>query len=154
MPEQKTDTSKPQQPAKPMEDDDEFEEFDVEGSYHSLAWQADCREAWQSLVPELSSQDGKRKMRIRPKQSCGRLTGTIPASVITLQSSSEKSCKDIQRSEANMRGPSHARSDVPPALHSHHNVLRSVLKLTLTGPHGQTCSAAQPIYWHASHTSE
>lgn len=30
MPEQKQETSKPQQPAKPMEDDDEFEEFDVE----------------------------------------------------------------------------------------------------------------------------
>lgn len=137
MPEQKTDTSKPQQPAKPMEDDDEFEEFDVEGSYHSLAWQADCREAWRSIVPEISSQDGKRKMRIRPKQSCGRLTGTIPASVITLQSSSEQSCKDIQRSKAYMRGPSRARSDVPPALHSQHNVLGSLLGLTVTVPHEQ-----------------
>ena len=31
MAEQKADASKPQQPSKPMEDDDEFEEFDVEG---------------------------------------------------------------------------------------------------------------------------
>ncbi|DBB18379.1 TPA: 26S proteasome complex subunit SEM1 [Trebouxia sp. C0006] len=31
MPEKKADVSKPQQPVKPMEDDDEFEEFDVEG---------------------------------------------------------------------------------------------------------------------------
>ncbi len=36
MPEQKAETSKPQQPAKPMEDDDEFEEFDAEGSNHSF----------------------------------------------------------------------------------------------------------------------
>ena len=89
------------------------------------------------LKPEISSQDGKRKMRIRPKQSCGRLTGTIPASVITLQSSSEQSCKDIQRSKAYMRGPSRARSDVPPALHSQHNVLGSLLGLTVTVPHEQ-----------------
>ena len=41
MPEQKQETSKPQQPAKPMEDDDEFEEFDVEGSnqsYNTTLW--------------------------------------------------------------------------------------------------------------------
>lgn len=31
MGEQKVETSKPQHPTKPMEDDDEFEEFDVEG---------------------------------------------------------------------------------------------------------------------------
>ena len=35
MPEKKADVSKPQQPVKPMEDDDEFEEFDVEGTNHS-----------------------------------------------------------------------------------------------------------------------
>ncbi len=37
MPEQKADVGKPQQPVKPMEDDDEFEEFDVEGTNHSCA---------------------------------------------------------------------------------------------------------------------
>ena len=31
MGEQKAESSKPQQQTKPMEDDDEFEEFDVEG---------------------------------------------------------------------------------------------------------------------------
>ena len=31
MPEQQVEINKPQQPSKPMEDDDEFEEFDVEG---------------------------------------------------------------------------------------------------------------------------
>ena len=31
MTDKKSDAGKQQQPAKPMEDDDEFEEFDVEG---------------------------------------------------------------------------------------------------------------------------
>lgn len=31
MAQQKAETSKPQHPSKPLEDDDEFEEFDVEG---------------------------------------------------------------------------------------------------------------------------
>lgn len=42
MPEQKAEVSKPQQPVKPMEDDDEFEEFDVEGTNHSCAALQDC----------------------------------------------------------------------------------------------------------------
>ena len=29
---EKKDNNKPQQPSKPMDDDDEFEEFDVEGA--------------------------------------------------------------------------------------------------------------------------
>ncbi len=37
MPEQKADVGKPQQPVKPIEDDDEFEEFNVEGIRHSCA---------------------------------------------------------------------------------------------------------------------
>ncbi len=45
MPEQKADVSKPQQPVKPMEDDDEFEEFDVEGTNHSCAALQDCCES-------------------------------------------------------------------------------------------------------------
>ena len=41
MGEQKVAPSKPQQPTKPMEDDDEFEEFDVEGGNRacSVGWQ-------------------------------------------------------------------------------------------------------------------
>ena len=42
MPEKKADVSKPQQPVKPMEDDDEFEEFDVEGTNHSCAALQGC----------------------------------------------------------------------------------------------------------------
>ena len=36
MAEKKTENNKPQQPAKPMDDDDEFEEFDVEGRFLGL----------------------------------------------------------------------------------------------------------------------
>lgn len=45
MADQKAGTSKPQHPTKPMEDDDEFEEFDVEGGCRSGAF------AWQLKFP-------------------------------------------------------------------------------------------------------
>lgn len=81
MAEQKADTSKPQQPSKPMEDDDEFEEFDVEGSASLpfvLAAQAfnSCKRAML-----LCQQSGEKRRRTLPKQSSGKRTGTIQVSV-------------------------------------------------------------------------
>ena len=68
MAEQKAETSKPQHPTKPMEDDDEFEEFDDEGGCRSVAfgWQPQSP-LWALIICVNWAQTGGKRMKTLPK---------------------------------------------------------------------------------------